>query len=528
MTNANAAVAPATSATAVPADKLLFLVLALSGSFMVTLTAQFVSTNIADLQGAIGATPDEASWLSTAYTMANFAGIVCAAPLVRTFGIGPYAFVNAVVLCVTATLCAGSPPLEIFIGLRAVQGMAAGCFGPVAFMSVFIVLGGPRLPKGLFCLAFVLLFPTTLGPVVSGYLEEYVGWQALFVVQATIGGLLAIGSLLFYPWPTAKLEALRFDWLAVLLLSSGLALMVLVANQGTRRFWYENDMIGWATVGSLASFAGFAFLCAFSPKPIISPSLFLDRNFGPPVALNLIFRAGFAVTTYLIPQFLGIVQGYRPLEIANLLMWGALAQLLAMPLVWWLLQVVETRVVMALGLLLCCVATGMLLDSTTLTASDQLLLPVVVFGIGQIMFLAPDVIIGAMAITPADAPTASFGFNMGTLGGTTIGVGLVSDLVTEREKFHSSLLTETISLFDYLDDSRISGLAAGLTSKLPNEHAANVQAVVVVANAARRQAWVLAFNDGFLVVAGVLIVSALGVLLIGHHPPLAKLGEEHP
>jgi len=114
---------------------------------------------------------------------------------------------------------------------------------------------------------------------------------------------------------------------------------------------------------------------------------------------------------------------------------------------------------------------------------------------------------------------------MGTLGGTTIGVGLVSDLVTEREKFHSSLLTETISLFDYLDDARISALAAGLTSKLANEHAANVQAVSVVANAARRQAWVLAFNDGFLVVAGVLIVSALGVLIIGRHPPLASIGD---
>jgi DHA2 family multidrug resistance protein len=525
MTNAVSTGTVPEPASGIGADKLLFLVLALGGSFIVTLAAQFVSTNIADLQGAIGATPDEASWLSTVYTMGNFAGIVCAAPLSRTFGIGPYAFANAVAFCVASTLCAGGPPIDVFILLRAFQGIAAGCFGPIAFMSVFIVLGGVRLPAGLFLLAFVLLFPTTAGPVVSGYLQEYTGWRGLFVVQAVIGAALALGALFFYPWQRPKWDSIKVDWLAVFLLSTGLALMVLVANQGTRRFWYESDIIGWATAGSIGAFAGFAFLCAYSPKPIISPKLFLDRNFGTAVTLNLVFRAGFAVTTYLIPQFLAIVQGYRPLEIANLLAWGALAQLVILPFAWGVLHLVETRLVMAVGLLLCSVATGVLLNSTALSAADQFRIPVMAFCIGQVLFLASDVIVGAMAIKPSDAATASFGFNMGTLGGTTIGVGLVSDLVTEREKFHSSLLTETISLFDYLDDSRISGLAAGFASKLANEHAANVQAVSIVANAARRQAWVLAFDDGFLIVASILVVSAVGVLVIGPHPALAKIGE---
>ena len=34
---------------------------------------------------------------------------------------------------------------------------------------------------------------------------------------------------------------------------------------------------------------------------------------------------------------------------------------------------------------------------------------------------------------------------MTTLGGTTLGVGLVSNFVTEREKFHSNVITENIS-----------------------------------------------------------------------------------
>ena len=69
------------------------------------------------------------------------------------------------------------------IGLRAIQGFAAGGFGPAAFFASFVVAGpgGPRLPFIVTLLAFVLLLPGTSGPVISGFVEESAGWQALFV-----------------------------------------------------------------------------------------------------------------------------------------------------------------------------------------------------------------------------------------------------------------------------------------------------------------------------------------------------------
>ncbi|WP_224680023.1 hypothetical protein [Mesorhizobium sp. BR1-1-9] len=45
------------------------------------------------------------------------------------------------------------------IVLRTIQGFVAGGFGPAAFVAVFMVMGGPRLPLGVTLLAFVLLFP---------------------------------------------------------------------------------------------------------------------------------------------------------------------------------------------------------------------------------------------------------------------------------------------------------------------------------------------------------------------------------
>jgi DHA2 family multidrug resistance protein len=46
-----------------------------------------------------------------------------------------------------------------------------------------------------------------------------------------------------------------------------------------------------------------------------------------------------------------------------------------------------------------------------------------------------------------------------------------------------------------------------------------------LASIARREAWVLAFNDGFLLVVGVLLVGAIGIVAIGRSPPLRPLSD---
>ena len=109
---------------------------------------------------------------------------------------------------------------------------------------------------------------------------------------------------------------------------------------------------------------------------------------------------------------------------------------------------------MALGLALCATATALAVDATALFAADQFRLTLVLFAVGQLLFLAPALVIGSSGLKFPDLPTASVFFNLTTLGGTTMGVGLVSHFVTEREKFHSNVVTENVSLYDALDADR--------------------------------------------------------------------------
>src|SRR5262249_9390768 len=306
-------------------------------------------------------------------------------------------------------------------------------FSPAAFIAVFMVTGGPRLAGGSTLLAFVLLLPTTIGPVLSGLVEGSLGWRWLFLIQAAIGAGIAVAAYLFAPRQRPDLGALKTARIATLLLPMTLAALTLVLNEGTRRFWFESDIIFWAAAAAAGALAGFGFVTRFSPIRILAPQLLLTRSFGLPMMINLVFRSGLVVISYLVPQFLARVHGYRPLETSDLMLWAAIPQMVTLPLVWWLMHVVEKRLLMAFGLVLCAFGTALLVNGTALSAAENFRLALVIFAVGQPLFLAPLLVSGNTVLNPADLPTASIAFNVSTVGGTTMGTGLVSNLVTERE-----------------------------------------------------------------------------------------------
>lgn len=511
-----------TASATLPAGKILLLGTGLSASVLVGLSAQFPAVNLADIQGGLAATADEASWITTVYSMTSFAGIITSVPLLRALGLGRYLLASALIFAATAAGCATSSELGTVIALRALQGLAAGGFGPAAFVAIFMVAGGPRLPFAMTLLSFALLLPATIGPIFAALLQDAFGWPGLFGAQAGIGIAIAIASAICVPRNPPDWSALRTDWVAIILLSIALAMVALALSQGTRRFWFESDMILRATAAAVGAAAGFLFLARFSPIPIMAPRLLLRRDFGVPIALNLVFRIGLVVTGYLIPQFLIVVQGYRPRELAATLLWILVPQLLALPLSWRLMHAMDVRSVAGLGLLLSAFATALAIGGTSEAAAPQFHLTLAILGVGQMLFLAPSIVIGTETLQSPDLPTASLVFNIITLGGTLAGVGLLSQFVTQREKFHSNILTEAVSLYDSFDAGRIAGLAAAFEARLTDDALAMRQAVSVTSAVTRRQAWVLSFNDAFLLVTLLFAISALGVLLLGRCGPLGR------
>jgi DHA2 family multidrug resistance protein len=494
-------------------ENMLFLATGLAGSFLVNLSAQFASTNIADIQNGLLSTADEASWILTAYTMGSCAGIVTSGLLIGALSIGRYLVVSSILFAAAALAGAMTSDLGAMVAFRSLQGFAAGGFGPAAFVAVFMVAGGPRLAYAVVILAFALLFSGTAGAAIAGYVSDSFGWRALFAVQAAIGAALALAARLWVPHKALNWSALKGDWTSIILLSLALASLMLVLNQGTRRFWFASEMIVGGAGLSVAAWAGFILVSRSSALPILAPRLLLTQRFGLPVGLNFLLRAGLAVSSYLVPQFLATVEGHRPLDFSALMLWAAAAQLFALPLVWRFLHLFDLRVAMGTGVILLVLGIMLMGSEATTSAEHHFHYGLALYSAGQLLLLTPAMIVGTGSLKPADLPTASLTFNISNLAGTTLGVGVLSSIVAERQKFHSDALAGA---------ERIYSRAGAVAGRLAGDAGDTVKAAVQVGSAARRQAWALAFGDGFLVIAVMLVLGIVAVVAIGRSPPMSS------
>jgi DHA2 family multidrug resistance protein len=214
----------------------------------------------------------------------------------------------------------------------------------------------------------------------------------------------------------------RGEWFTLSVLAIATGSLVVLVGQGARRGWFDSGLMVSMALLSLAAWIGFVIAHRLSPVRVLDGRKLLDRRFGIPIALNFVFRASFAATVYLLPLLLASSRA----DGRSALWWLLLPQISAFPLVWAWLRRIDHRVPMAIGLISISAGLGVVGFATILVSG------LVLIGIGQVLFLVPALMTGASSLKPEHGPTATIVFNMTTVGGTTLAVGLLSTWVSAR------------------------------------------------------------------------------------------------
>lgn len=100
------------------------------------------------------------------------------------------------------------------------------------------------------------------------------------------------------------------------------------------------------------------------------------------------------------------------------------------------------------------------------------------------------------------------------LGGA-VGIALLQTFLTKREHYHSNVLVQSVSLFQEATRVRIVRLTSYFHSHGINDQALAAQkAIAAIALRVRQQAYVMAFNDTFLLLGVTLTIALAAVLLL--------------
>src|SRR5471030_2639487 len=107
------------------------------GMFMAILDIQVVATSLPTIRAALSISPDEMSWIQTAYLIAEIIAIPLTGWLTRVLTLR-WLFVIAISIFTLASIgCALSGNFLTLVGFRVLQGFAGGTLIPAVFSGVF-------------------------------------------------------------------------------------------------------------------------------------------------------------------------------------------------------------------------------------------------------------------------------------------------------------------------------------------------------------------------------------------------------
>ncbi|MEI6871679.1 MAG: EmrB/QacA family drug resistance transporter, partial [Verrucomicrobiota bacterium] len=126
---------------------------------------------------------------------------------------------------------------------------------------------------------------------------------------------------------------------------------------------------------------------------------------------------------------------------------------------------------------------------------------------GQPLIMVPLTAIATSGIEPSQAGNASSLFNMMRNLGGSVGIALGGMLVSLRERFHSARLGEAVSEYAPATQLRMTELTTGFMQTGSDVTKATWQALLALQSGIRREAYVMAYEDCFLLLGAVLLLS---------------------
>jgi MFS transporter, DHA2 family, multidrug resistance protein len=426
----------------------VFIVAAvMAAALMQTLDSTITNVALPNIQGNLGASQDEGTWIVTAYVIAAIIVIPLTPWLQSRFGRRNYFLASIVGFTIASILCGASGSLTELITWRAMQGMFGG--GLLATGQAILRDTFPpeqlNISQGIFAIGAIM--GPALGPPLGGILVDNASWNWVFDINIIPGVFSSIVLFLLLKDPSKPVGG-TIDVVGLLLLAAGLGSMQFVLTEGERYYWFADPFIVSGTIVAIGSLTSFAFWELFgTTTPIVDLRVLRNRSVSAGSVLALALGAAVFGSTYTLPQFTQGPLGFTPTVSGELFLLRAVPILLITPVLVRLTGKIDPRVFLGLGF--CGIALGsvLLADVTTLQAGFWSFGPALaITGLGAAMLFIPLNIAVLGATTPQEGPKATAFINLSTQLGGSIAVAALDAFLDRREAFHSSVLTADATL----------------------------------------------------------------------------------
>ncbi|HEY0791184.1 MAG TPA: DHA2 family efflux MFS transporter permease subunit [Chthoniobacterales bacterium] len=479
------------------------------GAFMAVLDIQITNSSLRDITGGIAATQDEGSWVSTSYLIGEIITIPLTAWLSRVFSIRWYLLVNVGLFLVFSALCGISNSLATMVLFRAGQGFTGGVMIPMALTIALSSLPKRLQPVGLALFGMTATLGPAIGPSIGGWLTDNFGWQMDFYVNFVPGAIMIAAILYAIDPKPMQLNLLRNgDYVGIAAMAVGLGSLIAFLEEGQRQDWFTSPFIRNCAILA-ATFIPLFLLLEFTRKePFVNLRLMTQRTLGLACLVNFTLGLALYGSVYLLPQYLEQVQGYSAFQTGQTMIWVGLPQLMVFPFVPMLMKRVDLRLLVCVGSLIFAFSCFLNIHMSADFAGPQFTFSNIVRAAGQPFTIIPLSQLATALLARGQQADGSALFNIARNLGGSVGTALLDTLITQREQFHDSRIGESVNVYSLAAQARIHTLVAQFTAQGFDPVRATNQAYGSLKQLVRREAYVMAYSEGFLVIGIALVAGA--------------------
>nr|WP_321457327.1 MFS transporter [uncultured Cohaesibacter sp.] len=464
-----------------------------------------LTVNMYQISGPLGATTNEAAWLTAAYLAPNVSMTLFLFKIRMQFGIRKFAEIAILVYMAISLLGLAVNGLGMALIVEFFSGIAGAALTSLTMIYVMEPLPPQKkMTVGISIGATLVTLGRPLAGVISPYLLELWGVQGLYLLELGLA-LMSLAAIFVCPLqsPARKKMIEPIDFVSFPMLAIGMGGFCILWSVGVSYWWVEAEWLGWIAVISLVAATIFAVIELNRKVPFIDVRWLTSRDILQFIVALLLFRI------ICSEQTTGAVGFLRQMGILNEQMIAFYVVLFFMSVAagvtcCFVLKIGSQIYVKMVALVLLCIGSWLNSHLTILTRPEQMYVSQ-----GLIAFASGLFMPAAMSYGMIAAFRKGFDHIMSFIClfittqkiGAMMGSGFFRSFITIREKAHSHAIVQSLVMSDPNVAHRIQIYGHSVASSISDPVLRQAQGVAMLAQAASRQAYVLAYNDGFLLMS---------------------------
>ena len=490
------------------------------GTLMGAIDASIVNVALSQIRGAVGATVQEITWISTSFAIATVMVMPLTGFFGRLFGQKKVYLACLILFVIGSALCGIAWSLPSLVLFRALQGFGAGALQPTEQAILRQTFPPEEQGTAMALFSMAVMIGPALGPTLGGYIVDNFHWSWIFFINVPVGviGFFMVvrfveedEELKLAQRAEAEKQRRHMDWLGIALLWVTLICLQYVLEEGQADDWFDSELILGLTLVAGIGAVMFVVRELTAVSPAVNLALFKDRSFASGTIVNAAIFAVLMSGMFLLPLFMQELLGFSATQSGMALMPRTLVMMVAMPIVGRLYNRFSPALFGGIGLVLAALGQYALSAASLDTGVSQIVHGIILQGLGLAMILVP-ISTRMLAHVPrhrlADATGMSsllrqIGGSLGIAGFATL-LSRYNVIAGEHLKAHLVASRPEVV-------QRLQASAGALRAMGAGPDAAQHGALQSLAGLCARQASLLAFDKLFLV--GCLLFAAVFPLL---------------